>query len=308
MKTGFGHFDASHRENFIAALLLFAMELDEPVQRLVVERVRKQTARVELGAFRGLGREARLPIDEEGAHRRADLWLLFDAGVVLVEVKSHGRWNPESVTAQLKAQASGGRLVRTGQPIVNAILLAPRAVANHRADHYLSWSDLIRDLRNIESRSAVASAMLRHLEAHVERPIGVVDIDLGELDRAARTVACLHEFLRSCVEAVGGEPRVREIFLTRGDGEPNRWNGWAWHGVSVPFAKDGRRYRVGIYHYVETPAGQESAIKQPWLEAYEHDEQEPLVAHQLPTPSLTSESLDVARERFVAAWAKKATR
>ena len=32
MKSGFGHFDSSHRENFCAAALLLAMEVDEGVR------------------------------------------------------------------------------------------------------------------------------------------------------------------------------------------------------------------------------------------------------------------------------------
>lgn len=42
MRTGFGHFDNSHRENFCAAVLLLAMEVDDAVKDLVAGLVRSQ--------------------------------------------------------------------------------------------------------------------------------------------------------------------------------------------------------------------------------------------------------------------------
>lgn len=40
MKSGFAHFDGSHRENFCAAVLLLAMEVDETVKVAIADVVR----------------------------------------------------------------------------------------------------------------------------------------------------------------------------------------------------------------------------------------------------------------------------
>jgi hypothetical protein len=103
--SGFAHFDENHRENFYAAVVLLVMELDEDAKRVIAGLVcdaLRITSSLELVAF---GREARLHTGDGEDSARVDIWLLFRGehglGHAFVEVKTHDRWDPHHVAAQV---------------------------------------------------------------------------------------------------------------------------------------------------------------------------------------------------------------
>jgi hypothetical protein len=301
MSLGFDHFDNSHRENFLSALLLLVMEGDSAAQELLVGLIRARAGVLDLGRLREFGREARFSKDEHDRYQRSDLWLQFDHGTVLVEVKSHGGWDPVSVAEQVRKQ-SAGSLVRSGETAKGVVLLAPRLLAQASPHTFLGWSDVIAGLRNLKSTSTLTNLVLRHLETHVERPMGFQNQPVADLAAAARTISCLREFLRTCARRVDGVPDSKELYLTGADGEPNRHDGWAWFGLSVPFKLVNSSYRVGVYTYPETPTGREEAKQGAWLEVYREAEYEPLVEQRFDATALAPQQLDAACADFVKAW------
>jgi hypothetical protein len=161
MKSGFAHFDSSHRENFCAAVLLLAMEVDNAVKGLVDGLVRKELQiepALELLAF---GREARLETKEDGGSARVDLWLPFgpraDAIYALVEVKTHAHWDAAHVARQITDQAerkvtrSGVRrvhvsiLLASGRLCVRVQTVDPRVA-------FITWLRMFAELRALGSR------------------------------------------------------------------------------------------------------------------------------------------------------------
>lgn len=223
-----------------------------------------------------------------------------------VEVKTHDRWGAEEVAAQVLDQANRPRLARGGDRIAGSVLLAPdRLCARVREVApdvpTLSWSTLMERVRARSADSRLTQHVLRHLEAHVERPTGIANRTLSGFQEATTTVACLRQFLVSCVAEIGGG-RAGGLNTTHGDGEPYRWNGWAWFGVSVPFSLQDEKYRLGIYEYVETPPGEEPARDSLWLEAYVGDNPVPVAFTKFNPATLASKELDAARAAFLEAW------
>lgn len=311
MKSGFGHFDDSHRENFCAAALLLTMDVEPAVKEVVGESVREALGLPESFEVMNFGREARLAVaDEEDGYARVDLWLLFRSGderrYGFVEVKTHDRWSAEEVAGQVLDQASRPRLARGGEQIAGSVLLAPdRLCARVREVEprvpTISWSTLIARVRAKCGDARLTQHVLRHLEAHVERPTGIANRTLSGFQEATTTIACLRQFLVSCVAEIGGG-RASGVNTTPGDGEPYRWNGWAWFGVSVPFSLQDEKYRLGIYQYVEAPPGEESARETLWLEAYVGDNPVPIAFVKFDPPTLGSKDLDAIRTSFVEVW------
>ncbi len=148
MKSGFGHFDDSHGENFCAAVLLLAMEVEDAVRALVAGAVCRALGvdeePIELLSF---GREARLatPDDEEG-YARVDIWLLFRGPsgdfYAFVEVKTQDRWDSQHVADQV---------VRSGHAIRGSVLLAPDRICDRvrriRTIPTIPWSTLLGEIR-----------------------------------------------------------------------------------------------------------------------------------------------------------------
>lgn len=118
---------------------------------------------------------------------------------------------------------------------------------------------------------------------------------------SARQYAELHRFLKSCLLAVDGVLESEDaVLMTPGDGEPLREDGWAWHGMSVPFRFRDLDCELGVYVYAQAPPGQEIGKTRAWFEAY-GGQNEPVV--ELPfRPSLDPAYLEELRGTFIDAW------
>jgi hypothetical protein len=312
MRSGFAHFDQTHRENFCAAVLLLTMEVDDLAKQAVADLVRGAlgiSAPCELVSF---GREARLATREDEPYARVDLWLLFRSSepfYAFVEVKTHDQWDAASVAAQVRDQATRPRLVSSKHAIRGSVLLAPdrlcdRVRAADGTIPTLPWAQLLRTLKLLPTSSQLTQHAIRHLEENVDRPTGIADRTLNDFEHATTTVACLRQFLKGCIAEVEGT-RLTGFNTTPGDGEPLRWSGWAWYGVSVPFTLDEDKYRLGIYKYVSTPPGEESARDVLWLEAYAGDDPNPVAFLKFDPPTLAPPELDKFRAEFKREWSTR---
>jgi hypothetical protein len=311
--SAFAHFDASHRENFCAALLLLVMELEPPAKQAIAATLLATMGLSAACELVGMGREARLVEgDPDDGVARVDLWFLFrDDGAffyVFVEVKTHLDWDAHHVARQVSDQARRPRLARTTHPIRGSVLLAPwRLVERVRAENAnvltLTWGDLFAALRATENPSPLLRQALRHWEDLVDRPVGIANRPFADFVGLSSTMACLRAFLSGCIVDIGGKDG-HKLNTTPADGEPLRWSGWAWHGFSIPFTVGAQKFRLGIYSYVEAPAGEQSACETPWLEVYEESAQEPLVFLPFAPATLAPPELDALRQRFKAAWQK----
>lgn len=301
MNKGFAHFDGCFRENFIAGMLLLLLEMDERFRDRFVRVVRTRAGLPPGERLLELDREKWMKADEDGRRQRGDLWLRFADGVVLVELKTHGRWDRESVAAQVKRQESGEFGGLPAKPLA-VVLVGPRAIGLPNRCHFLSWGEVIRELRASGPPSAIGLVVAKHLEDHVERDIGFAEGGMVDIKQTARNVAVLKAFLHSCVLGIDGRLETESaLWTTFGDGEPRRGGGWAWYGLSVPFRLRNEQFRVGVYHYAETPTGREDCMAHPWLEMYRMRDDELCV--ELPFPStLDPAALDELRESFRKAW------
>jgi hypothetical protein len=316
MKTGFGHFDSSHRENFCAAILLLAMEVDDAVRELVASLVRAQLDIAPSAPLLELGREARLAAAEDEDWARVDLCLLFGPrtapAYAFVEVKTHGRWDATHVANQVRDQ-SERKVARGGERhVLGSVLLAPERLCQSVRDvnkqvRVISWPSLFAKLRALHSPSALTELAIQHLEETMDRPAGLDrPITLSHFEQATTTIACLRQFLVECIADVGGSVHGERLYMTPGDGKPRRGNRWAWHGLSVPFSLGGQKGRVGIYKYEEAPPGEESARETLWLEAYLGDGDTPVAFVAFAPPTLSAKDLDAARMALKTEWTLRA--
>ncbi|HEY4157939.1 MAG TPA: hypothetical protein VGM29_07575 [Polyangiaceae bacterium] len=311
MKSGFGHFDSSHRENFCAALLLLTMEVDEAVRALVSSLVRTELGINPSNRLLGFGREARLDKTDDDNYARVDIWLLFDAPdgnfYAFVEVKTREDWNPQHVAHQVRDQTER-KLARSARTICGCVLLAPEPLCRRAREHdkevrFITWSRLLADMAAVPSPSAVTTHAIRHLEEKLDRPAGLDHpMTLEHFERATATIACLRQFLADCVTEIGGSVHGVPLYLTPGDGKPRRSGDWAWHGLAVPFALDGQKGRLGIYKYADAPPGEASALGILWLEAYVGETDTPVALTPFAPPTLATQHLDAARADFKRAW------
>lgn len=316
VKSGFAHFDGSHRENFCAATLLLAMEVDDAVCERITSIVRSALS-IEAAELIDFGREARLETGDDGDYARVDIWLLFKSATgmfyAFIEVKTHNGWEAEHVRAQVHDQARRTALVRTTHPIRGSMLLAPAALSQRVREidatvHAVTWDELLRDLRGLRSTSRLTDFAIQHLEQNMERAAGIDrPLSLSDFEQATTTIACLRQFLVECITAMGGGVRGDPFYMTPGDGGPRRRGGWAWHGLAVPFSLRDRRGRIGIYKYAEAPPGEESAKDALWLEAYVGDDETPVAFTKFAPPTLTTAELARARDQFMTAWRSVAT-
>jgi hypothetical protein len=312
MKTGFAHFDDSHRENFCAAVLLLTMEVESAVQGAIARLVQSALGiegECELVAF---GREARLAAKDDEAHARVDIWLLFRKPkpfYAFLEVKTHDRWPAKLVAEQVRDQAGRASMATNTHEIVGSVLLAPARLCLEVASvdpniPKILWPQLLRTLKDISPASKLTQHCITHLEKTVDQPIGIANRPLVGFEDATTTVACLRTFLTACIADIGGT-RKNKLNTTPGDGQPLRGGGWAWHGISVPFVAQGGQYYLGIYKYVEAPPGKESYLDTLWLEAYPDGS---LVAEpelEFKPSSLSPDELDKVRALFKAKWCER---
>lgn len=299
MKNGFSHFDQNHAENFCAAVLCLVMEVSPEARKRVVALIRAAVPE-NLGELVEIARERRLRRSDAKAYRRGDICLLFEAGPVLVEVKTRNTWDTDLVIAQLKAQARSAGPHTWGKQPRTVILMAPTALTARIVAHLdcptLRWFDLIEALRSVED--AVVKHAVQHWESRVETTIGSGDpFAAGDFDAIVRRMASLRALLEACAYDIGERPDRRKMNLTGQDGRPFRFEGWTWHGVSVPLIGT-RHRRIGIYRYLEVPAGNEAALEGAWLELYLDDPNRPVAFVAFQPPALAPEALDAVRSEF----------
>jgi hypothetical protein len=305
--SAFSHFDSSHRENFIAALLLFAMELDEPMKQAVADIVRGELGIGSDNRLLSFGREARLETGVEGDYARVDLWFLFgttEPFYAFVEVKTHDRWSAEGVRHQVEDQCQR-TTVRNPHRVHGSLLLGPdRLVRGVGAGvRSISWHNFLARLPAPAARSPVVDHAIRHIEDNMERPAGLSrSLSLADFEHATTTVACLRQFILDCIADIGGDVRGDPMYLTPADGTPRRAGGWAWHGLSVPFILKGQRGRLGVYKYADAPEVERAALETLWLEAYLGEDEMPRLSVSFAPPSLSAADLRTARAGFVAHW------
>lgn len=299
MNHGFAHFDAHRRENFVAAALLFLLET-EPASSKALCTLFLSRAGLPDAPLSDLGRETSL-VSAQGESGRSDLWLRFPDGVLLIEVKSHGAWSADDVAKQLARYREGTLAMLPGK-VLGAVLLTPRVLGMRDGTRLITWGEVIRTIRGASPDGLVAARVVAHLERHVERDLGLPEGGRMNVRETARQVAALREFLKSCVRAVDGKLRTNDPFwMTPGDGEPLRNDGWAWRGMSVPFDLEEKEFRIGVYDYVAAPAGCDAATAHAWLEAYRGGKESPVVELAF-EGSLALADLDALRQRFVEAW------
>lgn len=310
MKSGFAHFDDSHRENFCAGVLLLTMEVEDRVKDVIAQTVLSRLGIAaddcDLVAF---GREARLAAKDDEAYARVDIWLLFTKPkpfYVFLEVKSHDRWDAKLVADQVRDQAGRGSVASNTHQIGGSVLLAPHRLCSEVASvapdiPMISWPQLLRLLQDVSPGSKLTQHCITHLEETVDRPIGIAARTLLGFEDATTTVACLRTFLTACIADVGGKP-TQKLHTTPGDGQPLRGGGWAWHGISVPFGAEDGQYYLGIYKYVETPPGKEAYLETLWLEAYPDGSLIAKVEIDFTPSSLSPDELSKSRALFKAKW------
>lgn len=302
MNHGFDHFDSSHQENFISAMLLLLMECDEAVRRelcgLFLERAGVTEWEPRLV---DLGRERSIRC-ADGIDRRVDLWLRFPQGILVVEVKTTETWQADYIELQVERYRTG--TLRNPESAVGAaVLLVPRALDKAVGTGAVTWGAVVRHLRGLESASPLAERAITHIENLVERDIGIPEGAVMNVRETARHVGALRDFLVSCVRAIDGKPQG-SLWTTPGDGEPLRRDGWAWYGLSIPFSIGDETFRLGVYEYVETPTGLEVALKHPWLEMYRNCDDQNVVELEF-DGNLSPGHLDELRKEFVDAWEVK---
>jgi len=315
MKSGFSHFDGSHRENFLASVLLLAMENDDAVRDVVVRLVRDKLGIDTACPVTGLSREVRLAATADGRYARADLCIDFRSSAgqfcAFIEVKTHEGWDDGHVAYQVSDQASRTP-VRVPREVRGSVLLAPERVCRWVASRdpevrVIPWRRLIGELRALPSPSPLINLALQHLEENVDRTAGLDrPMTLNHFEQATTTVACLREFLADCAADLGGSVHGEPLYLTPGDGKPRRGGGWAWHGLSVPFSLGGRRGRVGVYKYADAPPGEQAALDTLWLEAYLCEGEMPVAFVRFAPATLATKELDEARAALNEEWKRRA--
>ncbi len=311
MKSGFSHFDGSHRETFLAAVLLLAMENDDAVKEVVASHVRRELGIDPAAAVSGLSREIRLAATPDGEYARVDLCLDFGSVTTpfcaFIEVKTHEGWDETHVADQVTDQANRTP-ARIPRDVRGSLLLAPvrvcsRVAALNPRVRVLPWRRLIDELRALQSTSPLTKMAIQHLEENVDRAAGLDrPLTLNHFEQATTTIACLRQFLVTCISDIGGSVHGEPLYLTPGDGKPRRGSGWAWHGLSVPFSLGGRRGRVGIYKYAEAPPGEHGALDTLWLEVYLGDADTPVAFVKFAPVTLAAKELEMARASLEAEW------
>jgi len=273
--------------------------------------VRQQAGIAETCPLLAFGREARLEQEESGGYARVDLWFLYDgpngSSYAFVEVKTHDRWDAARVARQVREQAEG-QFAKNARRTVGSMLLGPprlcRLVENVDNDiRAINWLDLLGELRALPAPSRVVTHAIRHLEEQMEHAPGLDrSITLDQFEAATTIVSCLRGGVLDCVADIGGSVHGDPLFTTPSDGRPRRAGDWAWHGLAVPFTLQGKKGRIGIYKYAETPPMEAASLESLWLEAYLGDTDTPVAFMKFAPPSLASEHLEAVRRDFKRAW------
>lgn len=301
MSQGFEHFDGSGRENFASALLLLCIEEDEGFRAVFTNRICSLAGLPSGSALTSAEREGELTT-AKGARRRSDLWLRLEASLVLVEVKTHGGWDPRHVARQVQEQETS---TMRKEPVCAVILLAPRSLLRELPGMIkgFAWDDVFAMCNGLAEPSRILKLAQAHWRNTVKRDFGLSTTESAgsAVFRAATETACLVTFLRTVLERLGGESKQSDpVWFSSPDGEPGTRGGWSWFGVAVRGEIPGvGRVYVGIYTYVDAPKGHEHE-KQTKLELYRlENDAEPLASMIFTPADLTHASLVLTLEEFL---------
>lgn len=301
MTSGLDHFDGSDRETFAAALILVCIEEDPSFRSLICNLVRHSARMPDAGAaLIAWGREEALVVGP-AQRRRSDIWLRFEDGVVLVEIKTHSRWIPADVAKQISDQ---GNASLGGERVRHAVLLAPGLLLRRLSAYdipKLLWLDVLRAADNIEQPSRVVQLARVHWSQNVETDFGLpASTTVMPLDTVAAQAGCLVALLRAAIIRMGG--KVKEtVWFSSPDGRPRRQGSWAWIGIAVSGRLPGiGDVYVGVYTYSDGPP--DGALGT-FIEAYRAgDDHVPLVSVPFAPRDFSPESLNTILEEFGAAF------
>ena len=294
---GYDYFDGSQKETFAAALILLCLDEDAAFHSAFVELVRQHCGLPGLTKLIAWGREAALESELERS-RRSDLWLRFEDGLVLVEIKTHSAWEPSSVSAQMADQSASAL---DGVRVTAALLLAPdtllRRLRSPSSVLTLPWRTLLKTAEAIDHPTRILQLAREHWSRTVERDFGLPGPAVSFTDLASQT-ACLVAFLRAAFLRIGGEAQGDTVWFSSPDGQPRSKRGWAWIGMAVPGKVPalGRVY-IGVYTYTAAPSSDALGT---FLEAYRFGrDDEPIASIPFGYVDLERQSLEPTLERLV---------
>jgi hypothetical protein len=289
--AGFDHFDGSSRETFAAALVLLCLEEDPSFRAAISKLVRSGAGKSEASALVEWGREEHLDTGTD-QKRRCDIWLRFEDGIILVEIKTHSGWNPASVQQQLAVQRTSSL---GGERVLDAILLAPGFLLRRLSAAKLpqiSWHDFLHAVAAIEHPSQIVRLAEAHWSQNVERDFGLsASVEVMPLQAVAIQTGCLIAFLRAAIVRLGGTARSTDaVWFSSPDGRPGQLQQWAWVGVAVAGKLPGvGDVYAGIYSYSAAPPGGALGT---FVEVYKKgDDYVPLASVPFAPSNLSSETL-----------------
>lgn len=300
MTTGFAHFDAAHWENFVAGTILICLDSEPSFRDMLGTEVRHcigQPRQVELVSW---GREEPLRT-LAGNKRRSDLWMRFNDGLVLVEIKTHSGWSPASVEQQVLDQKKS-RLF--GEVVLDAVLLAPGLLLRRISNTIpkLSWHELFDRLDRLNCTSDVMRLARDHWSQNVEREFGLTkETTMMSFESLAMQTGCLVGLLQAAVNRLDGKVSAGTVWFSSFDGRPRRRTGWEWHGIAVRgrLRTVGDIY-IGIYSYLKAPPTGETGR---FMEAYPVGEEDTaIVSIPFNPASFSPDDLNAVLDAFVVAF------
>lgn len=302
MTTGFDHFDGSGYETFASALILLCIE-EDPSFRSIVENLIRRSARMpELRDLVAWGREETLVIAGALQKRRCDLWLRFEDGLVLVEVKTHSRWNSSEVAKQVIDQQASA--LPGGEHVRSVVLLAPGMLVRRLSAYdfpKILWLDVVRTAEAIENPSRIVQLACSHWSQNVESDFGLpTNTSMLPLDAVAAQAGCLIALLRAAIIRMEGKVKDK-VWFSSPDGRPRQQKGWAWIGVAVAGqVKSIGDIYVGVYSYTDVPPGGRLGTV---MEAYRMgNDDTPLVSIPFTPQDFSSERLNTILDEFGTAF------
>lgn len=301
MTTGLNHFDGSNFETFASALILLCIEEDPSFRTTIGALVRHKAQMPEDGNLLiAWGREEPLVFVGASKKRRSDLWLRFEDGVVLIEVKIHSNWKTPGVVKQMIDQQTS---TLGSEHVHKAILLAPGMLVRRLATYdfpKILWLDFLRVVESIDNPSRIVQLACSHWSQNVENDFGLpTSTNILPLDGVAAQAGCLVALLRAAIIRMGG--KVKDVWFSSPDGRPHQTQGWVWVSVAVEgqFPSVGNAY-VGIYTYLAGPPEGELGT---FMEIYRAgNDEEPIVSVPFEPRNFSSECLNTIVEEFGVAF------
>lgn len=294
MTAGFAHFDGAHRENFAAALILLAVDSDPHFRAAFTSLIRRHSGLTTDAGLDEWGREETLDTGSE-RKRRSDIWLRFEDGLVLVEIKTHSRWNAVSVAQQLRDQ-------RQAKDVREAILLAPTALLRRCREFEfpkVAWYEFFDAIDAIQEPGGILRLAQEHWSQNVERDFGLpAGASVVPFEAAVAQTGCLVAFLQAAICRLGGKVQGNSVYFSSPDGRPSQRKQWAWIGTAIPgrIPSVGDAY-IGIYTYTVAPPGESIGT---FIEVYRKGEHDKAIVSAPFNPNdLSSEGLDCALEHFL---------